>query len=181
MKVTIGTHDFDALTTVEAAGAFLAGDVARATVWALRQPDAQGRGIVSATRMLLALPWCEGKAPDPTADEQPAAIEEVAAMLAADLLAKPRLFADASGNSNVKTAKAGSASVEFFSPVKDGPPIPMALWRQLANAGLVCAAIGDDDGLTSGAYVSGASDGCRPCEGRYADYGRDGWLAEDRD
>lgn len=181
MKVTIGTHEFDALTTVEKAGVFLAGDVARAAGWALRQPDAQGRGIVSATRMMLALPWLEGKAPDPKADEQPAVIEEVAAMLAADLLAKPRLFADASGNSNVKTAKAGSAQVEFFAPVEGGPMIPMALWRQLLNAGLVCNGAGSDDGLTSGAYVSGASDGCRPWEGRYADYGRDGWLAEDRD
>ena len=181
MKVTIGSHEFDALTTVERAGAFLTGDVARAAGWALRQPEAQGRGIVSATRMMLALPWLEGKAPDPKADEQPAVIEEVAAMLAADLLAKPRLFADASGNSNVKTAKAGSASVEFFSPVKDGPPIPTALWRLLLAAGLVGSPSSDDDGTETGAYVSGASDGCRPWEGRYADYGRDGWLAEDRD
>lgn len=180
MKVTIGSHEFDALTTVEKAGVFLAGDVARAAGWALRPPEAQGRGIVSATRLMLSLPWCEGKAPDPAADEQDAAIEEVAAMLAADLLAKPRLFADASGSSNVKTAKAGSASVEFFAPVEGGPMIPMALWRQLLNAGLVCNGAGADDGLSSGAYVSGASD-CRPLDGRYADYCRDGWLARDFD
>ena len=180
MKVTIGEHEFDALTTVEKASAYLAGDVARATAWALRNEPAQARGIVSATRLMLGLPWCEGKAPDPEADTQPAAIEEVAAMLAADLLAKPRLFADASGSSNVKSAKAGSAQVEFFAPVEGGPMIPMALWRQLLNAGLVCTGA-SDDGALAGAYVSGASDGCRPWEGRYADYRREGWLAEDRD
>jgi hypothetical protein len=180
MKVTIGEREFDALTTVENADIYLAGDVARSAGWALRQPDAKGRGIVSATRLMLDLPWCEGKVPDPAADELPAAVEEVAAMLAADLLAKPRLFADASGSSNVKIAKAGSAQVEFFAPVDGGPLIPMALWRKLLGAGLVCTGA-DDDGGSAGAYVSGISGDCRPLDGRYADYCREGWLAEDRD
>jgi hypothetical protein len=180
MKVEIGEFEFDALTTVDNASRFLAGDVARATIWALKQADPRARGIVSATRMLLTLPWC-GTPPDPTAPEQPDVVQEVTAMLACDLLAKPKLFADASGNSNIKSAKAGSAQVEFFAAVEGGPPIPSALWKMLLAAGLLCPPGADDDGANAGAYVSGASDGCRPYEGRYADYSRDGWLAEDRD
>lgn len=180
MKVMIGQLEFDALTTIENATRYLAGDVSRATLWALKQADAHGRGIVSATRMMMTLPWC-GTAPDPAALEQPAVVQEVTAMLACDLLTKPKLFADASGNSNVKIAKAGSAQVEFFAAVEGGPPIPSALWKMLLGAGLLCPPGADDDGTNSGAYVSGASDGCRPYEGRYADYRRDGWLAEDRD
>jgi hypothetical protein len=180
MKVMIGEIEFDALTTVANASRFLAGDISRATVWALKQADAQGRGVVSATRMMLTLPWC-ATPPDPAALEQPAVLQEVAAMLACDLIAKPKLFADASGNSNIKSAKAGSAQVEFFAAVEGGSPIPSALWRMLVAAGLICPPGADDDGTNAGAYVSGASDGCRPYDGRYADYCRDGWLAEDRD
>jgi hypothetical protein len=154
--VDIGTETYQAFIELDDADTYLAGDVARATGWALLNPDAKGRALVSATRMLLALPFCEA-APDPV-------LQDVTAMLAADLAAKPRLFADASGNSNVKSAKAGSASVEFFSPVDGGPPLPRALWNRLLAAGLVC--LGSDTSGLDGALVSGISGGCRPLGGR---------------
>jgi hypothetical protein len=91
-------------------------------------------------------------------------VKEVTAMLAADLLAKPKLFADASGNTNVKSVKAGSASVDFFSPVVGGPPLPRALWDMLLNADLVCLASGGS--VNDGPFVSGAASGCRPLYGR---------------
>ena len=56
-KVTIGTDDYDAFADLEFANAWLAGDILRATVWATKNDDAKGRGLVSATRMMLALPW----------------------------------------------------------------------------------------------------------------------------
>lgn len=182
MKVKIGDHEFDALTTIDRADRFLAGDVSRAARWAVLQEAAKGRGIVSATRKLLTLTWCADR-PDPTADEQSEIVQEVTAMLAADLVAKPRLMGDASGNSNVKIAKAGSAQVEFFTAVTDNAPLPGPLWLMLKAAGLVCDATtaSDDDGAMAGAFVSGASSGCRPVEGRWSDYGRDGYYAEDRD
>lgn len=170
-QVTIGTHTFDVLVGLDEAGRHLAGDVQRATGWAIRQPEAQGRGIVSATRLLLGLPLCD--APDLNAPHP--VLAEVAAELAADLVAKPKLFADASGSSNIKTAKAGSAQVEFFAPVTGGPPLPIAMWKRLQAAGLICMA-GDaanpaveESGL-GGPFVSGISDGCgnRPLLGRYA-------------
>lgn len=85
-------------------------------------------------------------------------------MLAADLLAKPKLFADASGSSNVKSVNAKGVSVEFFSPVAGGPPLPLALWDMLVAAGLV--------GLESDDEAYGAPEafgtGCyRPLWGRY--------------
>ncbi len=163
--VTIGTTDYDAFEDIAGADDYLAADIARATAWALLNDEAKGRALVSATRMMIALPWCEDT-PDPTVD-QAAPIPEVAAMLAADLAAKPKLFADASGNSNIKVAKAGSASIEFFSPVDGGPPLPKALWDLLLNAGLVCYGIGDTDVTLDGAVPHGTSDGCRPLYGRY--------------
>lgn len=182
MKVKIGDIEFDALTTIAWADRFLAGDISRATRWALTQEAAKGRGIVSATRKLMGLAWCKDR-PDPTKDVQLDVVQEVTAMLAVDLVAKPRLMGDASGNSNVKLAKAGSAQVEFFAAVDNGAPLPGPLWLMLKAAGLVCDATtaSDDDGLLSGAFVSGASSGCRPLDGRYSDYGRDGYYAEDRD
>lgn len=163
-SVDIGSSSYDTFADVDFADEYLAADVARATSWALANDDAKGRGLVSATRMLLALPWCD-TAPVPTED-QASPVPEVTAMLAADLLAKPRLFADASGNSNVKSAKAGSAQVEFFRPIDGGPPLPLALWNMLLAADLVCLGSSTDSSITDGPYVSGISDGCRPYEGR---------------
>lgn len=163
--VTIGATDYDSFATVAVADAYLAADIIRAVPWALLNADAKGRALVSATRMMLALPWC-ATTPDPTVD-QASPIPEVASMLAADLAAKPKLFADASGNSNIKSAKAGSASIEFFSPVDGGPPLPKALWDLLLNAGLVCLGLGDTDVTLDGAVPHGTSDGCRPLYGRH--------------
>jgi hypothetical protein len=84
-------------------------------------------------------------------------------MLAADLLAKPRLFSDASGNSNVKIAKGGSAQVEFFQPVKGGPALPRALWDMLALAGLVGLAVESE---LAAPFISGTNAGQRPLGGR---------------
>ena len=136
MIVTIGTTEYQAFQSVEGADEYLGGDISRATSWALANNDAKGRALVSATRMMIALPWC-AETPDPAEDQQ-SPIPEVAAMLAADLNANPALFADASGASNIKSAKAGSAQIEFFSPVDGGPPIPKALWTLLLTANLVC-------------------------------------------
>lgn len=162
--ITLGSNSYDVFEDVAGADAYLAGDIARAASWALVSTENKGRALISATRMMLALPWCEAP-PDP-ADQQVSPIPEVAAMLAADLAANPALFADASGNSNVKRAKAGSAEVEFFSPVDGGPPIPRALWDRLLSAGLVCLGLGDTDVTLDGAVPHGTSNGCRPLGGR---------------
>lgn len=163
--IALGGNDYDSFITVEDATIYLVGDVSRAAGWVLLSGDAQKRALISATRMLLTLPWCD-EVPDPSVDPAEPVIAEVSAMLGADLAAKPKLFADATGNTNVKSVKAGSASVEFFSPVAGGAPIPMALWNRLLTAGLVC--LGSDAAtVNDGAYVSGISDGCRPLGGRY--------------
>lgn len=163
VKVLIGAAEYDSLATLAFADVYLGGDVMRATTWALRNDDAKGRGLVSATRAMLQLPWVGGP---PPFEDPPEVVSQVTAMLAADMLAKPRLFADASGSSNVKTAKAGSAQVEFFQPVSGGAPIPMALWTMLLNAGLVVSAAGGREGENEGAEVAGISGGCRPLGGR---------------
>lgn len=166
-EVTIGTNDFPVFSDVDFADVYLSADVARAAGWALRQEEAKARGLVSATRRLLTLPWC-ATAPDPSVDPAPTVVQEVTAMLAADLLEKPALFRDASGSSNVKSAKAGSAQVEFFSPVEGGPAIPKDLWDLLLAAELVCGdGAGDIDVTLDGAQPFGTSDGYRPLGGRY--------------
>lgn len=162
VSVTIGSNTYDSFVSVEDASKYLAADISRATGWAAASTDNQKRGVVSATRMLLGLTWCE-EAPDPT-EVQPSPIPEVTAQLAADLVAKPKLFSDASGSSNIKAVGAGSAKVEFFSPVSGGPPIPMALWNTLLAAGLVCLGT-DSVSVNDGPWFSGVS-GCRPYEGR---------------
>ena len=162
--ISIGANQYPAFQSVAGADAYLAADVARAASWALRNADAKARGLISATRVLLALPWCD-EAPDPEAGDTPDLIAELTAELAADLLARPALLADASTNGNIKVAKAGSAQVEFFSPVEGAPPLPRAMWARLAAAGLVCT--GRDD-IGAGVEAFGISGSVRPLWGRAA-------------
>ncbi len=163
--VDIGADVFDTFEDVDGADVYLAGDVLRAPVWAAFDADAKGRGLVSATRLLQTLPLAE-PVPTPAADDAPEVLRNVTAMLAADLLADPKLFNDASGNSNVKSVKAGSASVEFFKPVEGGASIPLNLWRLLTREGLI--QLGDDSTINDGAIVTGISSGRRPYCGRWA-------------
>lgn len=163
VDVTIGSNDYQGFTSVEKADEHLAADISRADAWAELDEDRKGRGIISATRVMLGLPWIE-EAPDP-AEDQASPIPEVCAELAADLIAKPKLMADASGNSNIKSVKAGSATVDFFSPVAGGPPIPRALWDRLVAAGLV--GLESSSGTAVGAPETFGGGECRPLSGRY--------------
>lgn len=167
VAITLGGNNYDSFISEADATIYLAGDIIRAAPWALLAADAQRRALISATRLLMTMPWCDvDSPPDPSGDAASIddTVEEVCAMLAADLAAKPKLFADASGNSNVKSAKAGSAQVEFFSPVEGGPPIPRSLWDRLNAAGLVC--LGSTSAI-DGPTVSGICDDARPLWGRY--------------
>jgi len=155
-SVTIGTTDYPSYSSVADADAYLAADAVRAAAWALRNPDAKGRGLVTATRLLQALAWC-GTVPD--VDDPPAVVVDVTALLAADGLANPRLFSNPSGAipKGVKSAQAGKAAVEFFGPFAQAAnpinPLPDALWAMLKAAGLVgCTAASSPN---DGPFVSG--------------------------
>lgn len=171
VQVTVGNFDYEALTDVDTADEHLGADVSRATAWALRNTDTKGRGLVTATRNLLTLPWTEGNTPDPaaiTAGDLTSVIQQVTAEYAADLLATPRLQSGGVGNSNIKIAKAGSAQVEFFTPIEGGPPIPLDLWSKLQAAGLVGSLDGysDLDATLDAAQPFGTCGSSRPLDGR---------------
>lgn len=166
VKVPIGEPpvEYDSFISVEDADEYLAADIVRATPWFLRNADNKGRALVSATRMMLTFPWC---ADPPIATEpQDSPIPEITAMLAADMASRPKIATGGSGNSNIKSAKAGSAQVEFWGPVDGAPPIPQELWSQLIAAGLICPGDGDDGDVGEGFWASGG--GChRPLSGRW--------------
>ena len=172
--VTIGTYEFDAYVDVAFADQFLAGDAMRGPRWAPLNADAKGRGIVSATRAVVALDWCAGVAPDLAAP--PVVVQHVTALLAADIAAKPSLIADATGNSNIKRAKAGSAEVEFFNSVKGGPPLPLPLWNMLIADGLIGCGLADIE-AAAGAITTGTGE-CSRFRGSYGYPG--GYDARDR-
>lgn len=155
-QVQIGGQGYPSFDTVANADVYLGGDVQRAAGWALRNADAKARGMVSATRQLLTIPWCGDP---PGIDTAPEVVKQVTAMLAADLLAKPKLFSDASGNSNIKSARAGSAAVEFFRPTVNSPPLPRALWTMLVEAGVAGCL---PESLSTAPYISGGPDCAAP-------------------
>lgn len=163
--ITIGGNDYASFQSVAGATQFLAADFVRSPIWVGMTGDLQKQTLVTATRMLLTMPWCAGP-PDPTVD-QDEPIPSVTAMLAVDIYQNPDLLSDASGSSNIKSAGAGSAKVEFFSPVESSAKLPLPLWNILLAANLMCPNGSGDDGLVlDGALPSGTSGCDRPLAGR---------------
>lgn len=170
--VTIGTNTYDSFESVDDADEFLAADASRADAWDGYTTDQKGRGLVSATRRLLAIQWCDGV---PDIKNPPQAVADATAMYAADILADPDLVSAsataAGGNGAIKRAQAGSASVEYFAnfsaSVTGG--LPASIWDYLRAAGLVGCA-GDDS--FGGPYVGGIryhshfEPDCAPCDPR---------------
>jgi hypothetical protein len=159
-EVSIGDNDFQVFADLDFADEYLSGDVQRAAPWSLKNEDAKGRGLVSSTRVLQR--WL---LPDVAANTEtpPDVLKQAASLYAADLLARPTSVNDSSPNTNVKTARAGSASVEFFRPVTGAPPLPTYLWDMLNAAGLLSASVAEDG--DEGPTVSGSDYGCLPAPG----------------
>lgn len=171
--IDLGGNDYPSYADTAEADIALAADILRAGTWATRSDDTKKRALVSATRMMLYMPWCD-PAPDPSAaGPLDATLIYVTSALAEDLAAKPRLVRGGSANSNVKNVKAGSAQVEFFGPVAGAPPIARELWDQLVAAELLCLGTGDVDPW-AGAIVTGICGEVRPYEGRYS---TEYWIA----
>ena len=119
---------------------YLAGDLARAEDWEVLEEITKSRAVVSATRLLQRLKW---KAGPPAVETATLPVKEAAAILAANIAAKPASGDSAATGSNVKSVGAGSAKVEFFMP-QEGALLPdnvMALLRDL---------LGEDDSLLFG-------------------------------
>ena len=129
-SVDIGPNTYSSFIDNDYADEYLAADVSRATTWAALAADDKGRAIVTATRLLLRQSWRDGP---PSLDTPPDEVQQSTALLAADVIAKPSLGDSGSTSSNVKAVGAGSARVEFFSPIAGTslPPAAFALLRAL--------------------------------------------------
>lgn len=171
-KVYIDVNVYDSFADIDHADAYLAADVTRAALWGALGEDDKGRALVTATRLLLRQSWIDGT---PSLETPPDVVKDAAALIAADVVAKPAV-ADGANGSNVKAVGAGSARVEFFRPV-EGAPLPPAaflLLRDLLGSGSSAS----DPALDNIAY---GSEGCRPSRfplnddlPRYWDYEREG-------
>lgn len=150
--ITIGTNTYPSFVTVAEADDYLAADVERAATWEAREDDEKGRGLVSATRFLLRLEWADTP-PDPDGTP-PQVVKDACCLLAADMLTNPTLYSNPSTASNVKSAGAGSAKVEFFRP-QSGTPLPTLIWSMLGPL------LGSASGGVSGSY--GAAYGTDQC------------------
>lgn len=141
-SVTIGTASYDVYTSVAEATDYLNADMARHSVWSAASDDNKKRGLVSATRLIQQAPQWNGQAPSPSDASPDLDLKAATSLLAADIVAKPSLSSGASTASNVKSAGAGSAKVEFFKPVSGNlfPDVVMSLlaplWANLSGGTL---------------------------------------------
>lgn len=131
-QVTIGGNQYDVYADVAFADEYLAADAVRYATWAaLTTAGDKERLLVSATRLLQRQTWKAGTPPDVA--DPPLVVKEATALLAADIALKPTVSDNGSTASNVKVVGAGSARVEFFSPVEGRalPPAAFALLSEL--------------------------------------------------
>jgi hypothetical protein len=138
--VAINGVDYPSYIDVAYADEYLAADMSRAEAWAAVSADNKARAVITATRLLQRLIW---KAGPPAVDTAADVVKEATALLAADIAAKPKLGDSGSTASNVKAVGAGSAKVEFFSPV-EGAVLPSAAFALLRGL------LGQDDVLLGG-------------------------------
>jgi hypothetical protein len=164
--VDISSETYGSFASVEEADLYLAADALRAFAWAALDDDAKGRGLVTASRLLLRMHWLI--AIPAYSDPLPDALRDAACLLAADIVAKPELGDKASSDSNIRSAKAGSASVEFFRPVTGTFPLPHAVLLMLDGI------IGYPDDLSAGSdvYVGGLNGDCCHAPGVTLDVSR---------
>lgn len=151
ITVTINANPFPSFALVATADTYLSADVERYATWAAADANGKGRALASATRLLQRLTWATATpATDGTA---PQAVSDACCLLAGDMLSSPELFSNPDNStSNVRSAGAGSAKVEFFRPVR-GVPLPRATWELLRNL------LDATGGLTSAAWgVAGGTD-----------------------
>ena len=122
-QITIGSNNYDTFTDVPTADIYMAGDAALYEDWAALDDAAKGRAIISATRYFSALCWKAGD--PPPFDDVPLAVIDACGIMAAMVASEPGLISGSSGSVNgqsggqdVRRAEAGSASVEFFDPLR---------------------------------------------------------------
>lgn len=151
-SVTIGTNSYPSFVTVDEADIYLAADVERGELWAIATEEEHARGVISATRFLLRLTWRDTP-PDPNGTP-PQVVLDACCLLAADMLISPDLYSNPSTASNIKSAGAGPAKVEFFRP-QAGTPLPTLIWSMLSSL------LGSADGGSLASY--GAAFGTEQC------------------
>lgn len=131
MTVKIGTITYETYQTVPEVDAFLQADAARAPKWAALTADGKARCVVTATRRFNRLEWV-GQKTDPedelawprtgtgvegvVDDDIPQAVLDAHATFAGDLAGDVTVADKPNTGSNVRSVKAGSAQVEFFTP-----------------------------------------------------------------
>ena len=116
--VTIGSATYAVYGTHAALTEYAAGSFVHADAYAAATTARQQRALVEATRILLSLTWVD--AANASVDTASATAIQAAQELALAGLADAAVFTAATASSNIKSAGAGKAAVEFFSPVSVG-------------------------------------------------------------
>lgn len=116
--VTIGSSTYSVYGTHAALTDYAAGSFVHAATYAAATTANQQRALVEATRILLSLTWVD--AANANVDTASATAIQAAQELALAGLADAAVFTAATASSNIKSAGAGKAAVEFFSPVGVG-------------------------------------------------------------
>lgn len=168
--ISIDAVNYIAYASVAEADAYLNIDPTREASWEALSTDVKGKYLVAATRRLDLLSWqgtktggegtqeeawprtgveySDGTAVSTT--EVPIELENATILLAGAISLDTSNSNFGTSGTNVKEAKAGSASVEFFRP-SDGNPLQEETAYQLIKQFLEAASISSDLGaLASG-------------------------------
>ena len=136
--ITIESIGYTSYASLAEADAYLNIDPVREAAWELLSDDDKGKKLVAATRRLDLLPWNGEKTgeegvqenawprtgvtyPDGTAvstTEVPIEVQNATILLAGSIAITAATADAGSSSSNQKRLKAGSAEIEFFSPVE---------------------------------------------------------------
>lgn len=111
--ITLGGNDYDSFEDIAGADIFLAADPQYYASWDIADDDTKARGLITASRFVLALCWAAGDPPDfATA---PDSVRQAVSLLAATTVGNASaLSGENAAGSNIRRARAGSAEIEYF-------------------------------------------------------------------
>lgn len=131
--VTISSITYNVYGTHAALTEYAGGSLVHAATYSAAATATQQRALVEATRILVSLSWLD--AANASVSTASATAVQAAQELALAGLADVSVFTAATASVNVKSAGAGPAAVEFFSPIGVGrfPPRVMDLLSGLVD------------------------------------------------
>jgi len=127
--IELAGNEYESYASIEAADIYLAADANLFALWAAAPTDTKARALITSTRYLQTLGWCDGV---PSIDDVNPIVLQSTVLLSAKVAQTPGFIESLGSGDNIRRVRAGSAEVEFFQATI-AQALPTQILRQLSG------------------------------------------------